>query len=256
MEAKEVLEQAQFVVTKIPESSRRVPDFSVRKNGEAFFLEVTEKEPMEVFNQMLLRAKAEGFATLAREVEASNRLDGLVRGKAAQLDVPERPGDFRVLWIAAPHSDFNHVAEIVFRTLYGAVRVSVFPSLDVEEVAKVGMGVHYCYYYDRFTFYRVRRLDGVVLYGRGGGYLFVNPLSERVVDFRRSEICLMFAGVEGMRVVDPEVKHGENDMFMGFDVDRSDGHARWNYIREMYGVHAERVVEANVLDVAADEVPD
>ncbi|NBD13819.1 hypothetical protein [Corallococcus silvisoli] len=254
--AKEVLELSQFVVTKIPETERPTPDFIVQKNGEQVLLEVTEKEPMEAFAQMLHQAKEEGSATLTREISSSNRLDGVIRAKAKQLESPVALNGFKVLWIAGTHADSEFMTEAIFRTLYGTVRVSAVPSLDMEEMAKVGIAVRYCFYYNRFTFYRARELDGVIFYGHGRGYVFVNPLGVRLKEFRVSEICSMFARAEGMRVVDPEVQHGELDMFLGLDVDRSDGRAKWQYLREKYGVLTSPLVENQFLGLMPVEIPD
>ena len=232
-----VLEAVGSSVRKIPRAQRRTADFHVQDARHSYLVEVTEKQPTENFREFLNRAEAEGSATLSRILDRDDRIDGVVRDKANQLRCTRLPSDFRVLWITAPDDDAKHLCEVLFRTLYGVADLSAVRKLNSATEQPRSLT---CFYYDYFSFYRHRDLHGVAFSSVSRVCLFLNPMSQRVEDFRSSDLCNQFALRNGL--FDPDVWASRPDvLFLDLDVNRADEKAKWSAFRNKYGLFTMRV---------------
>jgi hypothetical protein len=228
-----LLEAVGFSVRKIPRTQGRTADFHVRDaRHHSYLVEVTEKQPAENFREFLNRAKLEGIATLSRTVASDDRIDGVIRDKADQLRRTRSPSDFRVLWLTASDDDAKHLCEVLFRTLYGVADLSAIRKLSsVTEQPRFLT----CFYYNYFSFYRHCDLHGVAFSSVNKVCLFLNPMSQRVDDFRSSDLCNQFALRNGL--VDPDALASRPDvLFMDLEVNRADDKAKWSALRSKYGL--------------------
>ena len=104
--------------------------------------------------------------------------------------------------------------------------VSVTSSRSAPTVRK-------CYYYHHFVYYRVSDLAGVVFATPRGARLYVNPLGHTVSEFQHSLLYRTF----GHACVDPtQLKDPDEVLFVDFSIDRSSDRARWEHLRQRYGL--------------------
>lgn len=231
-----LLEAVGFSVRKIPRTQGRTADFHVQDARHSYLVEVTENQPAENFREFLNRAELKGSATLSRTVDRDDRIDGVVRDKADQLRRTRSPSDFRVLWITASDDDAKHLCEVLFRTLYGVADLSAVRKLSsVTEQPRFLT----CFYYDYFSFYRHCDLHGVAFSSVSRVCLFLNPMSQRVEDFRASDLCNQFALRNGL--IDPGAWDSRPDvLFLDLEVNRADEKAKWSALRSKYGLFTSR----------------
>ena len=232
-----LLEAVGFSVRKIPPAQGRTADFHVQDARHSYLVEVTEKQPAENFREFLNRAELEGSATLSRTVDRNDRIDEVVRDKADQLRRTRSPSDFNVLWITASDDDAKHLCEVLFRTLYGVADLSAVRKLsNVTEQPRLLT----CFYYDYFSFYRHCDLHGVAFSSASRVCLFLNTMSQRVEDFRLSDLCNQFALRNGL--IDPGAWASRPDvLFLDLEVNRADEKAKWSALRSKYGLFASRL---------------
>ncbi|WAM23475.1 hypothetical protein [Myxococcus sp. NMCA1] len=242
-DAQELLEANQYSVEKLPESNRRTADFFVSKNNDRYIIEVTEKEPAEAFTQMLQTANKEGLGTLIRELDRNNGLDGIIKKKAAQLRATDREADFKLLWIAGPNGDSDFFRDVLIRTLYGLAQLSAVRSMDLDFLKTSPPTMHICFYYDYFSFYGLPDLAGVIFSVQGQKILFVNPFGGKASEFRNSEIHHLFENIGA--VADPDTIKDPSVLFLGLKVERSNQRAKWEYIKNTYGILTSRMIESS-----------
>ena len=215
-----------FDVDPIPRGETKSADLRVSDSEFSYLVEVTGREEPQFVRDLLAAAHQKGLATGTRPVTRSNRLDGIVNAKAQQLEQTPVSADFHVLWIAAFHGDWEFLGQLLTRTLYGFETLFTFESMRSEPVARE------CIYYNHFSFYRNRNLQAVVLSTREKGCLYVNALSPRAAEFRRSR----FYDMLGERArIDPS-EQPSDVLVVAPEVDRSQRNAAWRYIKDHYGL--------------------
>lgn len=124
----------------------------------------------------------------SRRIIRDNRLSGIVRKAAAQLESSSsRKHDFRLMWFTAT----GHEAEALFHqfiaTLYGSTNIIEMNSSSFRS----------CYFFRNSDFHRHRQtIDGAVVARVRGqeltAKLCLNPLSARVAMLRDSPFAKLF----------------------------------------------------------------
>lgn len=230
------LEASGFSVSRVPRGSGRSADFFVRDDQHSYLVEVTHKQVAGDFGDYLRELSSNGYASLTRSIERSNRLDGIVRDKALQLaQTPANP-DFRILWITADAEDSAHMVEMLFRTLFGVASLCALG--NSSGLFKQPQFVE-CFYYDHFSFYHHRALDGVAFSSDEHVCLFPNPLAHTAASFRSSGFCQAFAVRSGL--VDPDVLALDPDtLALDLEADRTSEKAKQVAVRHKYDLSTVR----------------
>ena len=172
LNARELLESADFIVARIPESpDGRRADYRATKGKDCFLVEVTDKKETEFFFELRQKSAKEGVATASRPVKRENTIDRIVRDKAQQLaETPSDSDCLRILWISTLHGDGDFVANTIRRTLYGLQDLLIIEDGKQPESRP-------CFYYEHNAFIRVPELDAVVISTGEGGCLCINEFS-------------------------------------------------------------------------------
>lgn len=220
---RELLEVAQLKVDDIPRCDTKTADFLAYDDRHRYLVEVTDRQPAKDHRDFIDRLVHDGGATLTRTPDRRDRLDRAVVEKDEQLRRTPVSADFRVAWITALNDDADHLLEELFRTVYGSVELQALRVDDYTPARMLsGMQHHVCFYYDLFSFFRVRGLQAVAFTSEEHVGLFVNPLADDIDAFRTSRLVAAFAERGGL--VDPLA--WPDAMHMPLDVDRSKPSAR------------------------------
>jgi hypothetical protein len=188
--AKLVLEDKGAVVTPIPRTSDKTPDFDVQF-GAHYIIEVKTREEDQARVQ-------ERHATLARgevhgdhaELQRKNTTSGIIEDGAKQLGGYGPPEAFRVLWVHCSDPWGERYKHQFFNALYGSTRLYDLDDTDFKVDAL---------YFRDSDFFRYRaHLDGAVIIMELPGtdetklFCLANDHSAKYQTFRTSPLAQTF----------------------------------------------------------------
>ena len=236
----EFLRNLGFSVLRIPRSDKeRRPDFIVSKDHETYVIEERSKEVLSFFKEVEKQTKKYGIGSASEHLKPSNTLSSIVQKKKGQLVYTESAHAFRILWFTCMQSGAEHIFELMRRTLYGLAHLSVW-SATAHDLLKTSVP---CYYYYRNTFFSCPWLDATVLWSDKLWALCVNEFSEHVEALRKCSLYRLFIKTGGLQ--DPQALEKEGRAFViRGDVDRTDEHAKWDYLLKEYGFRTSVVLES------------
>ena len=247
----EFLRNLGFTVSRISRSDEEPrPDFIVSKDHEVYIIEERSKEIPHLFDVAEKQAKKCGIGSASERLMPSNTLSGIVQKKKVQLAHKESADAFRILWFSCMHSGAEHIFELMKHTLYGLASVSAW-SDTAPDLLKVSVP---CYYYYRSTFFRCPWLDATVLWSGKLWAFCVNEFGEHVEALRKCGLYRLFIKTGGLQ--DPQVLEKEGRAFViRGDVDRTDEHAKWDYLLKEYGFRTSVVLESAFAGMISVPVP-
>jgi len=235
--AKQFFQVHGYTVHRIArDQEARRADFLAERGSEQVLLEVTEKEATGDFVELQSEARDRGLATLSRPIRPWNRIDGLLRDKAKQLEeTPSNGSVLRVVWFSASHGDAEYVLDATLRTAFGLRNLFVF-------TASGGQYPKPCFYYEHSTFFRTRSIDGLILESCGGAILCINSYSPMAAELSRATLSGVFPPGT---VIDPLALEAQGRAFvLDAPIDRSDPRAKWQAIVEKYGVKTAATIDS------------
>jgi hypothetical protein len=230
LHAKTCLRSNGFTVEDIrPVPGERRADLRVRWRGEEYIIEAKSKTETATWRTLVSEARAQGLATIGREVKQVNAVSALIRNAYKQLlATPAGDRAFRILWLVAAHPDSSFVLSSVEKRLYGLENLVAIRS------SREPPGTRVCYYYSHSDFLRFPGLDAAILSTREGGHICINSFSPRRDQLRMSHLYEILA--QSGAVQDPEIEEKRGHAFLidGL-LNRSPRGEQWNFLWKKYG---------------------
>jgi hypothetical protein len=186
---KAVLEDKGAVVTPIPRTSERTPDFDVSLGGAAYIVEVKtreeDEERAEAREETLKRGEVHGDSDALKR---KNTISGIIAWGVDQLRSYGPAEAFRVLWIHCGGQFGERYKHQFFNALYGTTRLYDLDDQDYRVDAL---------YFRESDFFRYRdALDGAVITMEVGQecqlFCLANDHSAKYQAFRTSPLLLAF----------------------------------------------------------------
>jgi len=229
--AREVLELVGYDVQSIPpHPSERRADLEARRESEILIVEAKGKDAHQLYLDLVDRARAQGGASLSREI-VWNGLSKIVKEAHEQLLATPAPAPApRILCVSCLHSDARFVFEALERHLYGLNLLALWRKTDD---APQLVGQKQCFYYERSDFRRYQGIDAVLLAGPSGSQLLVNEYGLQVSILRRTRLFVRHA--EGRAACDPVALVDSGAALAIRSDEWLEGKARWQYIFDNYG---------------------
>ena len=185
---RDLLEERNFVVTDIPESSTgRTADFHISDLSCSALIELKIKS--DSTEELIERTEVLRAGEVYLRSESSlrrNTLSGLVSDGVAQMVATQGyPHQFKILWLHCTGLNPDHTNDRFHATLYGA--------RNIIHVEKNISGAMWCYYFDNSDFFRHRdALDAAIISNGEGVMLCINDLSTRAELLRNSSLGAAF----------------------------------------------------------------
>ena len=219
-----------FAVEDVPQvPGERRADLRVRWNNEEYVIEAKGKTETDTWRALLSEARANGVATIGREVKQVNAISALIRNAHKQLlATPADNQAFRILWLVAPHADSNFVLASVEKRLYGLENLVAVRSPRRPPETRL------CYYYCHSDFLRFPGLDAAILSTQEAGHMCINSFSPLRGQLRMSRLYEILAQSGAVRDPEIEEKRGHAFLIEGW-VNRSSTYEQWNFLRKKYG---------------------
>jgi len=224
--AKKFLNQFGFEVQDIQsEEGVETPDFSVIGKNCKYTMELkTKGDDFTEIEQNEKRLNRGELVTKSIPIGPRNRLAAIIRKGVKQMVEYDPHGEtFRVIWLHSAGEDPQlHYAR--FRsTLYGTEKLF---SLRIQNLIT-------CYYFHESAFFSWRDyLDGAILTFPGGAQLCINTLSNRVEEFRETELVIRMSN----GLCDPTSLDEKYDavMIADCDIDRKNSSEILLYLQKKY----------------------
>lgn len=218
------------VVSKIPESDEKTPDFLIDQE-ERVLIELKEKKDKEELHESKESVLSEGeiyehFHTMGH----NKRISGVISYGIKQLATQKEntKSDFCFLFLVANGVSPSNQIEKVYSTLYGKMEV-----IDFESKSNIALRCYYAYYSE---FYKYRDvIDGVFLAGNGSVRLLLNDKSPRYLKLKESKFITKF--VESMHIHDPVELEKRNEILIAdCEISRGNTDAVKDYVFSKYGI--------------------
>lgn len=223
------LEAAGCKTKNIDEADTERADLLVSDEAANYLVEVKSKEISEKCQDLIIEADSQGTASIGRQIERRNRLDGIVAKANSQLmNTPAPASSFRILWVCCLMGDVAFIHKEFERALYGKQLLIIH-----DKTGKALPSTMPCFYYDQSSLLRYREIDAVVLSGPESGYLCINEFSQRLSDFRRTRLFSLFSPAA---LIDPVyLEKSRKALAIRQNIDRKDTKAKWQYLLDTYG---------------------
>jgi len=219
-----------FAVEDVPQvPGQPRADLRVRWHDEEYLVEAKGKTETAGWCALLSEARAQGVATIGREVKKVNAISAVIRKAHKQLlATPADNHAFRILWLVAAHPDSNFVLASVEKRLYGLENLVAVRSPRRQPETRP------CYYYCHSDFLRFPGLDAAILSTKEAGRMCINSFSSRRDQLRMSRLYQILA--ENGAIRDPEIEEERGHAFLIEDrINRSARGEQWNFLRKKYG---------------------
>lgn len=181
-EVRSYLKSIGFIVTKIPESSQRTPDFLVSDEVNQYVIEVKDKD-----NQKFIDLVDGKNTNRKVNLEYDNVISGIIREGVAQLDsYDSQEKIFRMIWFLIDTNLFGgSLSSQIGKTLYGLQEIEGYKA-NGEFFQTI------CYYFTFSEFFRNKQLDAVVVQSPNETVLCVNDFSSQRDEFRQTKLYQSF----------------------------------------------------------------
>ncbi len=219
----DVLQKANIVSEKIPETTHRTPDLVAHDDEHSYLLEVKSRTDD---TELTSKLRKRGSVRRTTPIAWTNTAAGILQDAVKQLRAANTTDELQLVWICIRSrlGRETALAEQLRHTLYGISRVHGTGRACTTPP---------CFFFHDSVFFRCRELVGVVLDIGRGGMLCVNPYAERVTDLRKSRLGVFLR----RNTFDPfEPEHESSYLIADCNIDRRRSDLVLQYVSAKYGI--------------------
>jgi len=225
-----------FEAKAIPEHRDERADISAWKNRDYYLFEVKTREDHPSLMEQVSRAPDFEITEYNKELRRSNTISAILEKASSQLlRTPKINSDFSCVWFRAVDHLIPDEVEVIQTSLYGIRHLLLFDSERKSSYAK-------CYYFDYNDFFLCRNINAVVIDNGKKRHICVNDFSERIREFRESELYRYYEGLG--ELIDPEgFRNDKSVLAADIDCPRNQVDRIKQYILQKYGLQVSNVFE-------------
>jgi len=229
-----------FQAEPIPEHEDERADISAWKNGNYYLFEVKTREDHPALMDRVGKNPDFELTEYSKELRRSNSISSIIEKASSQLSkTPKTNNDFSCVWFRAVDHLIPDEVEFIQTSLYGIRHLLVWDSDRKSSYAK-------CYYFDYNDFFSFKNVNAVVIDNGRAMHICINNHSNRIQEFRKSELYRYFDGVNA--IIDPD-KFEKDSSILVADIDcpRNQVNRIKEYIQQKYGLQVGNIFEMKSL---------
>ena len=221
-------------IPECPECKENRSDISAWKNGDYYLFEVKSRGDHPALMEQVEKNQNNEIAEYSRELKRSNTISSVVEDASEQLaQTPKINNDFSCVWFRAAQHFIPDEIEFIQTSLYGIKYLLISDSEGKAYSAK-------CYYFDYNDFFKFKNINAVVIDNGTGIHICINNHSNRIKEFRTSELYKYFEATNSLIDPDKFTKNSGN-LVADINCSRKEVDKVKNHIFEKYGLQVRNI---------------
>lgn len=229
-----------FHAEPIPEHENERADISAWKNDDYYLFEVKSRKDHPALMDRINKNPDFEITGYSKKVRRSNTISSIIEKAGSQLlKTPKPNNDFSCVWFRAVDHLIPDEVEIIKTSLYGIRYLLVWDSERKSSYAK-------CYYFDYNDFFNFKAINAVVIDNGSAMHICINDHSNRIREFRKSELYKYFDGLNAL--IDPDnFEKDSSSLVADIDCPRNQVDRIKEYIHQKYGLQVGNIFEMKSL---------
>lgn len=185
-----------FEAEIIPEHEDERADISAWRNNDYYLFEVKSRDDHPALMEQIDKKPNFQITEYSKELKRSNKISSIIKKASNQLaKTPKSNNDFSCIWFRAVHHLIPDEIECIQASLFGIRHLLVTDSERKFHHVK-------CYYFDYSDFFRFQNINAVVTDNGKAIQICINNYSNRISEFRNSELYRYFEKANAL--IDPD----------------------------------------------------
>ena len=223
-----------FEAERIPEAEGERADISAWKNGDYYLFEVKSRDDHPALMEKIEKRQDYQVTGYNKELKRSNKISSILEKASSQLvQTPKPNNEFSCVWFRAVDHFIPDEIEFIKASIFGIKHLLVSDSERKTYHIK-------CYYFDYNDFYCFKNINAVVIDNGNAIHICINNHSNRITEFRNSELYKYFS--ESNALIDPD-KFTKDSGILVADIDcpRNQVDKLKDHIQKRYGLQVNNI---------------